>query len=232
MSTVQATKRARSLLQRYLQELAANPLRTKAITTGTLCFLQEVLGSTIAGAPVKRPAKGASPILHILAALNINVKALKMAIYGFLVSAPMSHYLTGTLQKAFAGKTSTGARIGQIVANSLLISPVTSSVYLASMAIINGAKTFDDVIKTVKAGLFSVLRVSWVVSPLTLAIAQKYIPLEVRTGFALPEILWVPFFNSVQFVLGTYFNVRVKQQLRIAAAKKAAQEKKDEEKQE
>ncbi|KAG5340620.1 hypothetical protein C0989_001062 [Termitomyces sp. Mn162] len=227
MSAEQVTKATSSLLQiylhRYLRELAANPLRTKAITTGTLCFLQEVLGSTIAGAHVKRPAKDASPLLHILAALNINLKSLKMAIYGFLVSAPMSHYLTGTLQKAFAGKTGAGARIGQIVANSLLISPITSSVYLASMAIINGAKTFDDVIKTVKAGLFAVLRVSWVVSPLTLSIAQRYIPLE----------LWVPFFNSVQFVLGTYFNVRVKQQLRLAAAKKAAQEKKkDAEKQE
>ncbi|KAG6878642.1 hypothetical protein C0993_001165 [Termitomyces sp. T159_Od127] len=215
MSAAQITKATNSLLQKYLQELAANPLRTKAFTT-------EVLGSTIAGAPVNRPAKDASPILHLLAALNINLKSLKMAIYGFLVSAPMSHYLTGTLQKAFAGKTSAGARIGQIVANSLLISPITSSIYLASMAIINGAKTFDDVIRTVKAGLFSVLRVSWVVSPLTLTIAQNYIPLA----------LWVPFFNSVQFVLGTYFNVRVKQQLRIAAAKKAAQKKKDEEKKE
>ncbi|KAG6841940.1 hypothetical protein C0991_005120 [Blastosporella zonata] len=199
MSTSQA-KRAHPLLLRYLGELAANPLRTKAITTGTLCFLQEVLGSTLAGVPVKRASKNAPSVVHALAALNIDSKALKMAIYGFLVSAPLSHYLTGTLQKAFAGKTGTGAKIAQILANSLLVSPITSAVFLASMAVINGAKTIDEIIKTVKAGFFSVLR------------------------------LWVPFFQCVQFTLGTFFNVRVKTQLRIAAAKKAAQQKAEQEK--
>jgi len=218
MSAVPATSGTHPLLLRYLGELASHPLRTKAITTATFCFLQEVLGSTIAGVPAQRPAKDAPSILHILAALNIDLKALKMAIYGFLVSAPMGHYLTGALQKAFAGKTGTGAKIGQILANSLLISPITATMFLASMAVINGAKTMDEVIKTVKAGFFSVLRVSWVVSPLSLAIAQKFIPLN----------LWVPFFSSVQFVLGTFFNVQVKQ-MRIAAAKKAEREKKEKE---
>jgi len=219
MSTVPAAKKTHPLLLKYLAELASHPLRTKAITTATFCFLQEVLGSTIAGVPVQRPPKDAPSILHILAAVNVDLKAVKMAIYGFLVSAPMGHYLTGTLQKAFTGKTGTGAKVGQILAQSLLISPITTTSFLASMAVINGAKTVDEVIKTVKAGFFSVLRISWVVSPLSLAIAQKFIPLD----------LWVPFFSSVQFILGTFFNVRVKQ-MRIAAAKKAQLEKKEQEK--
>ncbi|EDR15133.1 uncharacterized protein LACBIDRAFT_300998 [Laccaria bicolor S238N-H82] len=84
------------------------------------------------------------------------------------------------------------------------------------MAIINGATTLDEVIKTIKGGFFAVIRISWIVSPLSLIIAQKFIPVE----------LWVPFFNCVQFVLGTYFNMRVKQQ-RIAAIKKAEQEKRE-----
>ncbi|KAG5647604.1 hypothetical protein DXG03_008957 [Asterophora parasitica] len=187
---------------------------------GTLCFLQEVLGSTIAGVPVARPSKNAPSVVHLLAALNVDLKALKMAIYGFLVSAPLGHFLTGTLQKAFAGKTGTGAKIAQILANSLIVSPISSAVFLASMAVINGAKTVDEVIKTVKAGFFSVLRVSWVVSPLTMVVAQKLVPLD----------LWVPFFNIVQFVLGTFFNVKVKK-LRLAAAKKAERERKEKEKQ-
>ncbi|KAF5384997.1 hypothetical protein D9615_001403 [Tricholomella constricta] len=209
---------AHPLLLKYLAELASHPLRTKAITTGTLCFLQEVLGSTIARVPVQTPAKNAPSVVHLLAALNIDLKALKMAIYGFLVSAPMGHFLTGALQKAFAGKTGTSAKIAQILANSLLVSPIQSAVFLASMAVINGAKTVDEVIKTVKAGFFSVLRVSWVVSPLTLVVAQSFVPLD----------LWVPFFNSIQFILGTFFNVQVKK-LRIAAAKKAEGEKKEKE---
>jgi len=55
------------------------------------------------------------------------MKAVKMAIYGFLISAPLGHFLVGTLQKAFAGKKGTGAKIGQILASNLLIAPIQAS---------------------------------------------------------------------------------------------------------
>ncbi|KAF8898888.1 hypothetical protein BD779DRAFT_44837 [Infundibulicybe gibba] len=201
------------LLLRYLAQLNKNPLRTKATTTAVLCFLQEVLGSNFSRMPVTPASKDAPFMAHALARAHINAKALKMAFYGFLVSAPISHFLIGALQRAFAGKTSTKAKIAQILASNLLVSPIQASAYLASMAIINGAKSMDEVIKTVKAGFFQVIRISWVVSPLTMTIAQKFIPVD----------LWVPFFNAVQFVLGTYFNIRVKQ-MRLAALKKEQNE--------
>jgi peroxisomal membrane protein 2 len=110
---------------------------------------------------------------------HIDAKAIKMALYGFLISAPMSHFLIGLLQKAFEGKTSTRDRIAQIVASNLLVSPIQAtsrfwsqflclgrvlmlcnSAYLASMAVLNGASSIAEVIKTVKAGFFSVIRVS------------------------------------------------------------------------
>ena len=50
-----------------------------------------------------------------------------MAVYGFLVSAPLSHYLVGALQKAFKGRTTPRDRILQILASNLLISPVQIS---------------------------------------------------------------------------------------------------------
>lgn len=137
-----------------------------------------------------------------------------MAIYGFFVSAPLNHVLVGQLQKAFAGKEGIKYKLAQLLANNLLVSPVTVSAYLASMAIINGAKSVDEIIKTVRAGFFSVIRVSWTVSPIAMVVAQKYLPVE----------LWVPFFNAIQFVLGTYFNTRVKQ-MRLAAARRAEKEK-------
>ena len=45
------------------------------------------------------------------------------------------------------------------ITDALSLSLSLSSVYLASMAVINGAKSLDEIIKTVKAGFFSVLRV-------------------------------------------------------------------------
>lgn len=77
--------------------------------------------------PVKKPAKNAPLPLHVLAALHVDIKAVKMAIYGFLVSAPIGHVLIGILQRAFAGKTGTGAKITQLLANNLLVSPIQAS---------------------------------------------------------------------------------------------------------
>jgi hypothetical protein len=66
------------------------------------------------------------------------------------------------------------------------------------MAIINGAKSLEEIKRTVKGGFFSVIRVcsvrphipssnsvvslkiTWVASPLTMMIAQNFIPVEVR----------------------------------------------------
>ncbi|PFH54796.1 hypothetical protein AMATHDRAFT_134933 [Amanita thiersii Skay4041] len=204
MSAAVPTKTINPLLQKYLAQLALHPLRTKALTTAVLCFLQEVLGSNLAGIPARKTTN-APFIVNALTRTHVNLKALKMALYGFLVSAPLSHYLVGLLQRAFSGKQGKGARIAQILAHNLLVSPIQASVYLMSMAIINGR----DVVKTVRNGFFPVIRVSWIVSPLSMTIAQNFLPVE----------LWVPFFNAIQFVLGTYFNMRVKQ-MQLAAAKK------------
>ncbi|ESK97948.1 integral membrane protein [Moniliophthora roreri MCA 2997] len=194
------TKGPHPLLVKYLAQLNAHPLRTKAITTAILCFLQEVVANHIARTSVKRVSKDGSIIEHLLARARVDGRAFKMALYGFLVSAPMGHFLVGSLQKAFAGKTGAKARVAQIVCNNFLISPIQACAYLTSMAIISGARSKDEIIKTIKSGFFSVVRITWVVSPLSMTIAQRYIPLH----------LWVPFFNAIQFVLGTYFNVRVK----------------------
>ncbi|KAJ7900203.1 hypothetical protein B0H14DRAFT_2672710 [Mycena olivaceomarginata] len=213
------TSKPHPLLASYLQQLAVHPLRTKAITTASLCFLQEVLGSNIAKMPVKKPARDAPVLVHLLARSHVDMRAVKMAIYGFLVSAPISHFLVGLLQKAFAGKTGTGAKIGQIVASNLLVAPIQTTAYLASMAVISGAKSVDEVLRTIKAGFFSVIRITWITSPIALTVAQRFVPIE----------LWVPFFNAVQFILGTYFNARVKQ-LRLAAVAKQAEKEKEEKK--
>jgi hypothetical protein len=62
-----------------------------------------------------------------LAAAYIDAKAFKLALYGFLVSAPLSHFLVGALQNAFKGKTSSRDKILQIIASNLLISPIQVS---------------------------------------------------------------------------------------------------------
>ncbi|KIM66321.1 hypothetical protein SCLCIDRAFT_111170 [Scleroderma citrinum Foug A] len=201
------------LLAQYLVQLATHPLRTKAITSASFSFLQEVIGSNAAGLPPAPTSKDASPLTKVLARLHIDTKAFKMALYGFFVSAPLGHYLVGLLQKTFAGKVGVKYRIAQLLASNFLVAPIQTSAFLASMAVINGAKSLEEIIRTVRAGFFAVIRVTWIVSPLSMVFAQKFLPME----------LWVPFFNVVQFALGTLFNIKVKK-MRLAAAKKGAEE--------
>lgn len=77
------------------------------------------------------------------------------------------------------------------------------------MAIIAGARTYHQVRATVRVGFWKVMRVSWITSPICLAFAQKF----------LPENTWVPFFNLVSFVIGTYVNTITKRK-RLAALRK------------
>ncbi|KAI1608080.1 hypothetical protein EDD37DRAFT_659855 [Exophiala viscosa] len=183
-------------LAAYLKQLQANPLRTKMLTSGTLSALQELLASWLAHDRSKNGHYFSSRIP-------------KMAAYGALISAPMGHVLIGLLQRVFSGRTSLRAKILQILASNLIIAPIQNTVYLASMAVIAGARTWHQVRATVRAGFMPVMKVSWITSPLALAFAQKF----------LPEHTWVPFFNIVGFCIGTYINTHTKKK-RIAALRK------------
>lgn len=187
---------ANGYLAAYLRQLQQNPLRTKMLTSGTLAGLQEFLASWI--------AQDRSKHGHYFTS-----RVPKMAIYGAFISAPLGHVLISILQKMFRGRTSLKAKILQILVSNLIVSPLQNTVYLASMAIIAGARTFHQVRATVRAGFMPVMKVSWVTSPVTLAFAQKF----------LPEQTWVPFFNIVAFIIGTYINTHTKKK-RIAALRR------------
>ena len=64
---------------------------------------------------------------HALARARVDTKALKMGLYGLLVSAPLGHVLIGALQRAFAGRTGRAARLGQILSSNLFIAPIQTA---------------------------------------------------------------------------------------------------------
>lgn len=195
-----------TLLTRYLVELQTNPIRTKSITSGVLNAISEVLASYLAGE--KDPRTGS----------YISSRVPKMALYGFFVSAPLSHYLVSALQRAYRGKTGALWKIAQIVTSQLLVTPIQNSVFLIFMSIFAGARSVSQIYASWKQAFLAVQKSSWITSPLVLAFAQNFVP----------EQAWVPFFSLFAFFLVTYNNVIVKKK-RQAALKKQAddEEKKD-----
>lgn len=98
---------------------------------------------------------------------------------------------------------------GRLTVASLQIAPIQNSIYLIAMALIAGARTYHQVRATVKVGFWKVMRVSWITSPICLAFAQKF----------LPDQVWMPFFNLISFIIGTYINTITKKK-RLAALRK------------
>lgn len=191
---------ANGYLAWYLKKLQEDPLRTKMITSGSLSALQEFLASWI--------AKDRNKHGHYFTS-----RVPKMAVYGAFISAPLGHVMISILQKLFAGRTSLKSKILQIIVSNLVISPIQNVIYLTSMAIIAGARTFHQIRATVRAGFMPVMKVSWITSPVALAFAQAFLPQET----------WVPFFNIVGFVIGTYINAHTKKK-RLQALRRKYQE--------
>ena len=183
-------------LAAYIKQLENNPLRTKMLTAGTFAGTQELIASWLAKDRNKHGNYFTS-------------RVPKMAAYGALVSAPLGHFMIWCLHKAFKNRTSLRSKILQILVSNLIVAPIQNSVYLTAMALIAGAKTVHQVRATVRVGFWKVMRVSWITSPLCLAFAQKF----------LPESMWLPFFNLVSFVIGTYINTITKKK-RLAALRK------------
>lgn len=169
--------------------------RTKSYTSATLNALSEVLASYLAGE--KDPKTGS----------YVSSRVPKMALFGFFISAPINHYLVLNLQKAFRGKTGALWKLAQILAANLFVTPINGSVFVISMAVIAGARTLKQIIASYKAAILPVLRASWISSPITLGLAQAF----------LPEYAWVPFFSLVAFFVGTYNNYAVKKKRQLAA---------------
>lgn len=68
------------------------------------------------------------------------------------------------------------------------------------MAYINGARGFDRILAAWRTNIGFLMRVTWVTSPISIGVAQKYLPMH----------LWEPYFAVVRFILSTVFNTITK----------------------
>jgi len=165
------------------------------LSVGVLGFLQEVLARHLAGVPSRKVHQSAGPLEHLFAASKINAKAFKMALFGFLVSAPLGHVLVKTMHRAFAGRTGSTAKLGMLATSMLVIAPIQIAVFLTNSAVVEGARTKEAILRVLKRGFAPVLGVTWVTSPTAIIFAQTFLPPEVR-GFSFASCYLVDVFAN------------------------------------
>ncbi|KAG0265711.1 hypothetical protein DFQ27_000444 [Actinomortierella ambigua] len=202
---------AKSMLAAYLAQLAQNPLRTKALTSGTLSGLQELTASKLAGMP-----KSKNPDDFIL---GVDKRIVQMTLYGLLVSGPLAHALFVSVTARFLGKEGPLWKIAQILSSQLINSPIQNATYILAMALFAGARTKAQIAAAFRQSYMPMMKTSWTISPLAMIFAQKF----------LSPNLWVPFFNLVAFLFGTYVNTSVKK-ARLAQMKREREQREQREK--
>lgn len=157
---------------------------------------------------------------------------LKMALHGVLVKAPTSQAMAAIVLRLFRGFDGTKAKILQFLVLQLVVSrsvstsdlgdktlilvkvaPLQNAIFISSSALLYGAKTLVHVRAAVQASLPLILKITWVVSPLALAFANKFIP----------EHSWPIFFQALALVVGTCVSALMKNKnnnKRLAAQKR------------
>jgi len=193
-----------SLLQRYAAELTHHPLRTKAITSGTLAFIQEITAQIVSVQLrrhfiQKKSLKEKDEETKAYSGVDLN-RAVKMFLYGFLVSGPLAHYMYSKLAQVFFGRRGAAASILQLLVSNLVISPFQNTVFVIAMTIIAGGATLHDIQENVRRRFIPMMKVVWVVAPIVQTFAYRFLP---------PET-WSVVLNLVAFVFGTSFNTLAK----------------------
>ncbi|KAJ1911927.1 hypothetical protein H4219_005786 [Mycoemilia scoparia] len=206
-----------TLLTLYLSTLAKHPLITKACTSATLYFFQEELAQRVSGFRAYEKeqkksdcegcegkssvsGKGCISPAKLLFKI-VDKRVLQMSLYGLLVAGPLNHYMYDILIRVFSKFPKTKlTTFFQLLAQNLILSPILNSIFIAAMAVINGTRSPGEVLKLIRTRLLGMMKVSWIVFPSVQLFANKF----------LPPLVWVPFFNLVAFVFGTYMNTKNK----------------------
>ncbi|RLV90991.1 hypothetical protein JA1_004175 [Spathaspora sp. JA1] len=194
---------------KYVQCIIKYPLLTKAITGAILNGLNEIISTTVTSDYSTIEILGYK-VNHVL-----SPKLIKMIIYGGLISTPTSHYMYHIINnKIFTGNLSKLGKILQILTSLFTVTPTICGIFVSWVSLINNyqvdkgefnlCKEVSKMVNIVKTGLKrgykGILKTAMVTSLMSLIIAQNYIPQE----------LWVVFFSSVSFVLGTIQNIKLK----------------------
>ncbi|KAG7881186.1 hypothetical protein KL938_003316 [Ogataea parapolymorpha] len=206
------------LNRKYLDTLENRPLATKALTAAILNGLNEQLATCFAGESRKSTIKIGSKEVQL--SHSITKRVPLMFLYGLLINGPFTHYAYKLLHLAYRPPLGPRKRLAQILTSMVTITPAISALMISYISLISNinianikdlssAKTelLDVLWKTkvaLQKSLVSVIRSSWVSSPIFMLVAQSF----------LKPNQWAVFFNFCYFVLGTYNNTIIKRRLK------------------
>ncbi|KAG7892005.1 hypothetical protein KL905_003662 [Ogataea polymorpha] len=206
------------LNRKYLNTLENHPLATKVLTAAVLNGLNEQLATYFAGETRKSTIKIGSKDVQL--SHSVTKRVPLMFLYGLLINGPFTHYAYKLLHLAYRPPLGPRKRLAQILTSMATITPAISALMISYISLISNIDITNikdlssakaellDVLRKIKVALqtslVSVIRSSWVSSPIFMLVAQSF----------LKPNQWAVFFNFCYFVLGTYNNTIIKRRLK------------------
>ncbi|DBB08125.1 hypothetical protein WJX82_004659 [Trebouxia sp. C0006] len=148
---------------RYLRQLEREPLKTKAITSGSLAALSDITAQKlVSNAP-----------------LNWR-RTIAMALFGLIWSGPSNHYWQKFTNQLFKGKKDAASVVQKVLIDNLVYSPVFNLLVMAYIATVVEGRSMSFVQTKLQRDFPSLQLDSWKLWPLVSLINYKYVPLKLR----------------------------------------------------
>ncbi|XP_052191602.1 peroxisomal membrane protein PMP22 [Diospyros lotus] len=164
---------------KYLLELQAHPLRTKAITSGVLIGTSDIIAQKISGARKLQFRR-----------------VLLLMLYGLLYSGPFGHLFHKLMDMIFRGKKGNKTVAKKVLLEQLTSSPWNNMLFMVFYGLVVEGRPWGTVKNKVKRDYPSVQLTAWKFWPLVGWINYQYMPVQFRVLFhSLVASCWAIFLN-------------------------------------
>lgn len=175
------------LLHGYLRLLQERPLLTKSLTSGILPALGNLLSQIILR---RRRNQKSSKRVDL-------VGPFRFAIYGFLFTGPLSHYIYLFMEQIIPS-SSPLAGLRRLLLDRLIIAPVFLLLFFCVMNVLEG-KDLASLNQKLKNGYWLALKMNWKVWTPFQFINMTYIPVQFRVLFAnMVAFFWYAYLASIR----------------------------------
>lgn len=136
------------LLAMYVRAIKTNPVRTKALSTGLIAILGDLLAQKIS-----QSGKGEFVVDRR--------RSASVGIWGLLALGPALHYWYAILDRLFMGRY---AVISKLLSDQLLFAPICNAAFMAGVGSLEG-NPFSEVSQTVREKLWPSTKANWTLWP-------------------------------------------------------------------
>eukprot|EP00897_Mesotaenium_endlicherianum_P002764 jgi/Mesen1/2515/ME000016S01862 len=162
---------------KYLRQLRQRPLETKAITSGVLAGVSDILAQKLAGGKELQMRR-----------------TVLMALFGAVYGGPSAHFVHRLLDRLFAPKGDFLSVAKKVVVEQLTYGPLCNILLMAYISLVVEGRSWHLTRRKLEKDYASVQLNGWKVWPLAALINYRYVPIQFRVLFVnIVGIFWSTF---------------------------------------